>query len=64
MTNDAGSKHIEDEEEMLGKERIEVEKTEREEKGNLKALNDPLRILKHNKFLWSISHRVDVLLFQ
>lgn len=31
---------------------------------NLKGLNDPLGILKHNKFLQPITPIVDVILFQ
>ena len=31
---------------------------------NIRGLNDPLSILKHNKFLWSITLRVHVLFFQ
>lgn len=31
---------------------------------NLRGLNDPLSVLKHNIFLWSITPRVDVLVFQ
>lgn len=37
MTNDAASKHMEDEEEMLGKERAEVEETKGKSKGTTKV---------------------------